>query len=392
MRPADQNESHKVNTAPEAIAEKLQGILNGMARVRYANHALLAIESMDGSFHWSGATGMAHPDGTPMGTSIPFWIASVTKLYIAAAVLKLHEQGQLSIYEKMTSYLPRSLTEGLNRTKDGVDLSGEITLLHLLNHSSGIPDYLEIHQKGKKSLWDSILEDGDRSWSIEDSMQLVRNADRPLFRPQEMGAKKRKSRYSDTNFQLLIAIIENVTGKSLQEVFEEMFYKPLNLEKTYLPSTSASKNFPAAATVWYKDQAVDIPYALESARDLISTADELIIFMRALIRGDIFDDPATAGLIQSNWNRFGFLLSPVAPGWPIEYGLGMMRFQMPPVFSLFRSFPELRGHTGVSSAWLFYCPEIDMIITGTVSQLTAVAVPFKTVPKIANLLSRELKL
>lgn len=391
MGSTDQKEPYRVNTVPKGIADKMQEILHSMAQVRYAKHAVLAVESLDGSFHWSGARGIAHPYGTAMTTNTPFWIASVTKLYIASAVLKLHEQGHLSIYEKMTSYLPKSLTEGLNRTKDGTDHSDKITLLHLLNHSSGIPDYLEIHQKGEKCLWDSILEDGDRPWSIEDSMQLVRNVSRPLFRPQPMGAKKRKSRYSDTNFQLLIAIIENVAGKPLQEVFEEMFYKPLNLENTYLPSTSAFKNFPEAATVWYKDQSLDIPYALESARDLISTANELIIFMRALIRGEIFDDPATAELMQSYWNRFGFLLSPVAPGWPIEYGLGMMRFRVPPLLSFYRSFPELRGHTGVSSAFLFYCPEIDMIITGTVSQLNAVAVPFKIVPKIAGFLSKELK-
>lgn len=222
-------------------------------------------------------------------------------------------------------------------------------------------------------------------------MQLVRDVNRPLFRPQPMGATKRKSRYSDTNFQLLIAIIENVTGNPLQEVFEEMFYRPLNIEQTYLPSRSTSKNFPAAATIWYKERGLDIPYALESARDLISTADDLILFMRALIRGEIFDDPATSELMQSNWNRFCFMLSPVAPGWPIEYGLGMMRFKPPPLFSLIQPFPELRGHTGVSSAWLFYCPEIDMIITGTVSQLSAVAVPFKFVPKVAGFLSKELK-
>ncbi|WP_256623431.1 serine hydrolase domain-containing protein [Methanolobus chelungpuianus] len=362
-----------------------------MAKVRDVNHAVLAVESIDGSFRWSGAIGIAHPDGTPMRTNTPFWIASVTKLYIASAVLKLHEQGHLSIYEKMTSYLPRNLTEGLNRTKDGVDHSDKITLLHLLSHSSGIPDYLEIHQKGEKLLWNSILEDGDRSWSIEDSIQLVRNVNHPLFRPQPMDVKGRKSRYSDTNFQLLIAIIENVTGKPVHHVFEEMFCRPLNLKRTYFPSASAYKRFPIAASIWYKDQSLDLPYALESARDLISTADELIIFMRALIRGDFFDDPGTTELMQSDWNRFGLMLSPVAPGWPIEYGLGIMRFKVPPPFSFFRSFPELRGHTGVSSAWLFYCPEIDMIITGTVSQLSAVAVPFKLVPKIAGLLSRELR-
>jgi hypothetical protein len=51
MGPADKSESHKGNTAPEGIADKIQEIPNIMARVRYVNHAVLTVESMDGSFH-----------------------------------------------------------------------------------------------------------------------------------------------------------------------------------------------------------------------------------------------------------------------------------------------------------------------------------------------------
>jgi hypothetical protein len=56
MGSTDQNEPYRANTAPEGIADKMQEILHSMVKVRYANHAVLAVESMDGSFHWSGAT------------------------------------------------------------------------------------------------------------------------------------------------------------------------------------------------------------------------------------------------------------------------------------------------------------------------------------------------
>lgn len=113
----------------------------------------------------------------------------------------------------------------------------------------------------------------------------------------------------------------------------------------------------------------------------------MLIFMRSLIKGNIFNDPATAEMMRSNWNQFGFLISPVAPGWPIEYGLGMMRYRNPRFPSIFMSVPEVIGHTGASSAWLFYIPGLDILTAGTVSQITAAAVPIKIIPKLAKILA-----
>jgi len=48
------------------------------------------------------------------------------------------------------------------------------------------------------------------------------------------------------------------------------------------------------------------------------------------------------------WNRLGFSISPVDPGWPIEYGLGMMHLLAPSSLTPFRPFPEIIGHAGVS--------------------------------------------
>jgi CubicO group peptidase (beta-lactamase class C family) len=86
------------------------------------------------------------------------------------------------------------------------------------------------------------------------------------------------------------------------------------------------------------------------------------------------------------WNRFGFSLSPLGPGWPIEYGLGIMRFRYPRFLAPIKPVPEIIGHTGVSGSWLFYCPDLDMILAGDVSQITAGAVPFQFVPKILRVL------
>lgn len=368
----------------DALKVRLQEQLQRLMTVKHVKHAIAAVESMDGSFKWVGAVGEATPDGAPMHTDTPFWVASITKLYIAAAILKLHEKGRVSIDDTMAAYLPESLVQGIHQV-NGVDYSDKITIRHLLSHSSGLPEYLEIHRKDEECLVDFVAENVDRSWSTEDIVQIVRDVNKPLFAPQFSGGKK-KIRYSDTNFQLLIAIIENVTEQPIHIAFKEMLYQPLGLEQTFHPGTSPVGQVSPVASVWYRDKLLNVPEAMRCFRDLNSTASDLLAFMRALVSGKVFDDPATVNLMTGEWNQFGFALSPIGPGWPIEYGLGIMRFRYPKYLTPFRPVPEVIGHTGASGSWLFYCPPLDILLTGSVSQIAATAAPFQVVPKMLNVL------
>lgn len=92
--------------------------------------------------------------------------------------------------------------------------------------------------------------------------------------------------------------------------------------------------------------------------------------------------------MTQSWHTFGFSLNPMptSPGWPIQYGLGMMRFHIPRLFSLLHPTPPVIGHTGVTGSWLFYCPEWDVYLVGTVNQAAAAAVPFRLVPKLLQIL------
>lgn len=383
-----ENSAHTLNhrTGSEDLADQLEGILQEMSASKHIPNALMAVEKMDKSFSWVGATGDAQPDGTPLHVDTPIFIASVTKLYIASTVLKLHERKLIQIDQPITAYLPERLVGGLHRL-DGVDNTEQITVRHLLSHSSGLPEYLEDKPKGGRTFVERILEE-DFAFTIEDILDFVRDLP-PHFPPQPLDAPKQKVRYCDTNFQLLIAIIEAVTGGSLHEAFSTYLYQPLGLENTYHPGTRLDAPDPAA--LWVDDQPVQIPLAMRSFGDLISTADDLLRFMRGLMRGEGFDDPATLDLMMGHWNTFGFSLNPVrlSPGWPIEYGLGMMRFKIPRLFSPFRSVPAVVGHSGATGSWLFYCEELDVLLAGTVNQLSAGAVPFRFMPKILQALSAD---
>jgi CubicO group peptidase (beta-lactamase class C family) len=375
----------------DAAAEQLEGLLDSLVSQGRIKHALVAVESGDQSFRWVGAAGDAHPDGTSMREDTPFWIASVTKLYIAAAIVKLHEQGRVELEEPISAYLPPSLIDGLHRL-NGADHTDEITVRHLLGHSSGLPDYLEDAPEGEESLMDRLIEH-DRSWTTEDAIRIAREELTPRFAPQPLDARRQKISYSDTNYQLLIAIIEAVTGQPLHAVFQEMFYEPLHLEQTFHPGSPAEPDL-EPATVWFEDQPLDVPLAMRSFRDLVSTADDTLAFIRALVHGEVFDDPATLEVMKrwGSWNRFGFSLdpAPTSPTWPIQYGLGMVRLHIPRIFSPLRPVPPVIGHTGISGAWLFYCPELDVQLSGTVGQMTAGAVPFRFVPSLLRVLDRGL--
>ena len=369
----------------EALTSRLQNLLEQIVAPQSIHHAVVAVEKGDDTFRWVGAAGTAHPDGTPMRADTPIFIASVTKLYIAGSVLKLVERGLLRLDAPMSTYLPEALIAGLHRL-DGVDYTAQITVRHLLGHLTGLPDYIDSRPPGEKTLIEQVIEQ-DFAFTIEDILDTVRDKLTPHFPPQPPDAPGAKVRYSDTNFQLLIAIIEAVSGQPVHAAFADLLFEPLGLEHTWHPAAQPESIAPA--TLWVDKQPVPIPLAMRSFGDLTATVDDMLRFMRLLIRGEVYDDPATLNLMTQNWHTFGFSLNPVrtSPGWPIQYGLGMMRFQIPRLLSPLRPSPPVIGHTGATGSWLFYCPALDVYLAGTVDQVTAAAVPFRVVPKLLHVLA-----
>ena len=153
----------------------------------------------DGSFSWSGAAGIASQNGqVPMTKDTPIYIASITKLYTAAAVMRLYEKGALSLDDPMSRYLPEKLIQGIHVYK-GKDYSHEITIKELLSHTSGIADYYDEKLKGGESLFE-FLEEPNRSWTVDETIERARKDLEPNFPPGTDAS------YSDTNFQLLAAM------------------------------------------------------------------------------------------------------------------------------------------------------------------------------------------
>ncbi len=200
----------------------------------------------DGSYTWAGADGIATQDGqVPMTKDTPIYIASITKLYTATAIMKLYEEGALSLDDPISKYLPADLIKGIHVYK-GEDYSNEITIEQLLSTTSGIPDYYEEKSsKDGKKIFELFLEEPERSWTVDETIARARDDLGPHFPPGT------DAFYSDTNFQLLGMIIENVTHKPLHIVYGDFFFRPLGLKHTWLIGCSEPQFAPPTSVCAY---------------------------------------------------------------------------------------------------------------------------------------------
>ncbi|MCH8528928.1 MAG: beta-lactamase family protein [Kiritimatiellae bacterium] len=383
----------------DPLETSLETLLDEQIRRKDIYSTVLSVVSGDGTFRWEGARGVTAPGHAPMTPATPWFIASITKLFIASTVLRMVERGELSLGDRVVDRLPPSLTRQLH-VLDDRDLTDQLTLEHLLRHASGLPDFIEDYPKtrrkagiDRRSLVEILLEEGDRSWTLEDTAQRVREQLAPHFPPQVLDGRPIRIRYADTNYQLLIGIIEARRSKSFSDVLQELILDPLELRNTWLPGHFPGNGpEPAAAAVYAGAEVVRFPAFLAAIGDLNSTCADLLRFFQAVVEGRLFQEADTWERMHSHPHRFPFPRDRASlrqPGWPIAYGLGVMRFHIPRLFTPFRSIPEVIGHTGSTGTWLFHAPEPDLYFAGAVNQITAGAVPFQVVPQTLRILQRR---
>ncbi|MCC5940322.1 MAG: beta-lactamase family protein [Balneolaceae bacterium] len=384
-----------MNSDYQKISEKLDRLFQKTVEKRPGKQLISYVEKGDGSFRWSSSAGSAE-DGSPVHEHTPFFIASIDKLINAALLIQLIEEGSVHLDSPFVDYLPESLSKDLHLYK-GRDYTGSVTVRHLLTHTSGMADWYEDFPKQGKNLVEEIIKEGDRDLELSELLEYVRNRLTPNFEPQPIQSflegksdgKRIKTRYTDTGFMLICAIIEAVTGQPLEDLHHARIYEPLGMKHTWLAHrTEPSEAVPSVFPLLASGKKVDIPKMLRSVWGVYSTCNDMITFFKALYAGQLFQKPATRDLMFSGWHQFGFPGDRAAvrlPGWPIAYSLGAMQFRLPRMFSPVKAMPEIVGHTGSTGCWLFYCPQLDLYMTGAADDLTAGALPFKYVPAMLKL-------
>jgi D-alanyl-D-alanine carboxypeptidase len=169
---------------------------------------------------WIHAAGLAdRATKRPMQVQDYTRIGSITKTFIGTLILQLVGEGKLGLDDPIKRWAPQ------------VPNAQHITVRELLNMSSGLYDYSDDQQWGRQAFAPTaqVLA---RQWAPE---QLVRVAvaHKPYFAPGKGW------HYSNTNFVLLGMIIEQVTGRPVQDVLRTRILQPLGLTHTVFPTTAA---------------------------------------------------------------------------------------------------------------------------------------------------------
>ena len=237
----------------------------------------------------AGAADLA--TGEPLRPGARFRIASVTKTFVAAATLRLVEDGRLSLDDTVATLLAGYADELLRG--GGYDTEA-ITLRHLLTHTSGIYDFAA--DAYDPSIPDGFLaacmEDPRRRWTRHEQIGFAVAHGHPYGPPGTVYA------YSDTGACLVGEVLERVTGVTMGAAIRELVgYERLRLRHTWHESVEPepadlpqlSHQYEGEIDVAGYDPSVD----LWGGGGLMSTCRDLARFFRGLFRGQVFRDPAT---------------------------------------------------------------------------------------------------
>lgn len=343
--------------------EKFQSILNKTVDNKKVFGTTFAFKK--DTLTWYGSSGN-------MSIDQPYFIASTTKLFTTAIILKLRAEGKLILDDKISKYIDQSILSGLHVYK-GKDYSQELTIKHLLSHTSGLPDYFQDKGSNGKSLEDELISGNDQYWTFEQTIERTKSIE-PHFAP----VRKGKAHYSDANFQLLGNIIENITHKSYAENCQDIIIKPLGLINTYLYQDSTDKT---PKTLYYKSTELNIPKAMTSFGadgGIVSTSSDMLVFIEAFFTGKLF--PQTYIDELQEWNKIFF---------PMQSGIGIHLFKLPWIFNPTGAVPYFIGHSGLSGALAYYSPKENIFIVGTVNQVANPDISFKTMIKLTHQIKKQ---
>jgi D-alanyl-D-alanine carboxypeptidase len=200
-----------------------------------------------------------------------FRIASVTKAFVCVVILQLEAEGKLDIDDPVEKYLPMLVPNG-----------GAITVRELMNHTSGLFDYL-----GDARFVSDPFTNLTRAWTPS-QLLAVAFAHPPNFAPGTNWS------YSNTNYIVLGLLAEALTHKPLGDVLQERIFTPLRLTSTTFPVTIQLAPDFVHGYVKLADGApfVDISAALDpsvgwAAGGIVSNARDVTAFYRALFTGKL---------------------------------------------------------------------------------------------------------
>jgi D-alanyl-D-alanine carboxypeptidase len=283
------------------------------------------VMAKDGKVLYTRAIGYSQINGTekkPLTAANRFRIASITKMFTAAMILQLVEEGKLKLTDTLDKFLPQ------------VPNAKKITIVQILSHRSGIPN-VRREQNSQGNVHTTPM-------TKDEHLALIVKA-APDFEPDA------QHRYSNSGYFLLGLIIEKLTGKPYEEALKQRITSKIGLKDTYTATGNIDVNKNESLTYihfggdWQQVRETH-PSILFGGGQIVSTPNDLAKFIQALFDGKIVSKES---LDQMKTMRDG-------------EGLGMEPFTF--------AGKTFYGHAGGGDnygAWLAYQPEEKLAVAYT---------------------------
>lgn len=282
--------------------------------------------------------------------SKPFHAASAGKLMTATLIAMLVEEGRFDFGTSLGALLPATDTAGLPAAA-GVDLPTEVTVEHLLTHTSGLPDFFE-PPRGTETACSirTIGPNRDHLWGPSSLLDEVR-------RLPEIGRPGERFHYTDINYVLLGRIAEEATGERFAVLLRDRVLDPSGMTRSSTPyDADEPPKDPAeidVAPIWISGHELSGTHSLSHAwacGGVVSVPEDLVRFQRALYGGRLLSPSHLARLTRPR-HRFRR---------GIRYGAGTMTLCFEEFVPLMlRGLPRPVGHNGVTATHVFHYPQQD---------------------------------
>jgi CubicO group peptidase (beta-lactamase class C family) len=312
-----------------SFSQSYESKIDSIVSLQYsANEPGIAIlVAKDGKAIYKKALGKSNLElNIPIELNSVFQIGSITKQFTAISILMLAEQGKLNIEDKIGKYIP-----------EYIEVGRDITIHHLLNHTSGIKNKTHLSEKNYTSRMDRSPEE-----------LITYFKDEPLaFVPGE------KFKYSNAGYILLGQIIETISKQSYGQFLQENIFDEIEMTSSYYGNM---KNIIPNRATGYKikqNEFINADYMslslAYSAGALLSTTEDLLKWQNALLQNTLLKESSikqamTPTLLNS--------------GKRIPYGYGFR-------FSKLGNSPVI-AHTGSTKGFTsiaLFLPQENMYIT-----------------------------
>ncbi|MEB9382207.1 serine hydrolase [Bacillus cereus] len=307
-----QNVSSSLQTSTQRDRNSVKQAMRDTLHLGYPG---ILAKTFEGGKTWGYATGIADlRTKKPMKTDFRFRIGSVTKTFVATVLLQLAGENRLNLDDSIEKWLP-GVIQG-----NGYD-GKQITIRQVLNHTSGIADYIQSK--------DFDIMDTKKSYTAEEFVKMG------ISLPPDFAPGKGWS-YSNTGYVLLGILIEKVTGNSYAEEIEDRLIEPLELSNTFLPGNSSVipgiKHARGYVQPDGASELIDVTYSNPGSSDgeMISTADDLNKFFSYLLGGKLLKEQQLKQMLTT---------VPTGREGMDGYGLGISETKLPNGVSIW-------GHTG----------------------------------------------